>query len=211
MSTRKSPNPPRPRVLVSRSADTNKNISRNADSVRTRLKNGARIVTVAGGEQPIELSDKDLIGSNQEWTLRIIGKSNVRIHLSAPLPENIHIVATDSSFVEVTGKVTIHAYTHATVHAFDECAVHARNFATVSVCDSALAVAVDDAVVTAYDRARVRAAGSARITAVDHTSVHLCEAAHASVCRGVRVTGPSRTNLYAVRAEGRTQPLVHEQ
>ncbi|MBP2527535.1 MULTISPECIES: hypothetical protein [Rhodococcus] len=205
--TRKSPNT-RPRVLVSLAQDEPK-VSRNADSIRDRLKNGAKLVVVNTGAETIDLTDKDLVGSGQDWTLRITGTSSVRIHLTTPLPANAQIVATDTSFVEATGHVTVHAYTRATVHAFDQCTVHARNHAVVSVCDWASALAVDDAVISAYDTARVNASGRAQVTAGDSTSVHLSESARASVCRGVRVTGPARANLHASRSAGRSQQAAH--
>lgn len=185
-----------PRVLVSRTLDEPRKVSRTADSVRDRLRTGAQLVLVATGDQIIELSDKELAGAGQQWTLRIVGMSRVRIHMSTPLPATAQIVATDRSFVEVTGHVTVHAYTHATVHAFDECTVHARNVAVVSACDSSAVVAVDDTVITAYDSARVYASDRARVIAADSTSVHLSGDAHASVVRGVRVTGPARSNLH---------------
>ncbi|TCN53475.1 hypothetical protein EV641_106119 [Rhodococcus sp. SMB37] len=185
-----------PRVLVSRSVEERQKVSHNADSVRERLRNGTRLVVVDSGDQVIELSDKELAPATHDWTLRIVGMSTVRIHLATPLPDTAQIVATGRSFVEVTGHVIVHAYTHATVHAFDQCTVHARNFASVSACDSAAVIAVDDAEISAYDSARVYASNRAQVTAVDSSSVHLSGDAHASVVRGVRVTGPARSNLH---------------
>lgn len=194
MSNRKAPRS-HPRVLVSRSADERPRVSRNADSVRERLRNGARLVVVDNNDQVIDLSEKEL-AAKHDWTLRIGGTSRVRIHLAAPLPDTAQIVATGGSFVEVTGRVTVHAYTHATIHAFDCCAVHARNHAVVSACDSVEVVAVDDTVISAYDNVRVDASGRARVTATDAASVHLSGDASASVVPGVKVTGPSRANLH---------------
>ncbi|WP_137725622.1 hypothetical protein [Prescottella subtropica] len=185
-----------PRVRVSRIDDRRApKVSRDVESVRRRLAAGAKLIVVDTGDDVIELNDADLRASGQHWTLRIAGNSTARIHCSAPLPDRVQIVATDSAFVEVTGRVTIHAYTNATVHAFDECVVHAWNFAVVSVCDTSTVVAGDDTVVTAYDSAGVRASGRARVSAGDATAVHLDEDASAAVQRGVRVTGPSRSNL----------------
>lgn len=202
MSTRKAPTAHRPRVLVSRIADEHKKVSRNADSIRERLKNGAKLVIVDTGGQAIELVDRDLVGAGQDWTLRIIGLSSVRIHLSTPLPANAHLVATGGSFVEVTGQGTLHAYTHSRVHAFGAWTVHARNFSDVSVCDSCTAVAMDDTTIASYDTAHVDASGRSRVTGTDQSSMHLSEDAQGSVTRGVKVTGPSRSNLYATRPIG---------
>ncbi|MET4614121.1 hypothetical protein ABIC28_005134 [Rhodococcus sp. PvR044] len=201
MSTRNATTPP-PRILVSRITDQHKKVSRNADSVRERLKNGAKLVIVDTGDQTIELLDKDLVGAGQDWTLRISGTSTVRIHLSTPLPKGAQIVATGGSFVEVTGQGTLYAYTRSRVHAFGEWTVHARNFADISVCDSCTAVSMDDTTVTAYDTAHVDASGRSRVTGTDQSSMHLSEDAHGSVTRGVKVTGPSRSNLYATRPTG---------
>ena len=191
------------RVLVSRSLDERQKVSRNADSVRERLRNGTRLIVLDSGEQVIELSDKELAAATHEWILRIVGISKVRIHLTAPLPPTAHIVATGRSFVEVTGHAAVHAYTHAIVHAFDQCTVHARNFAVVSACDSSVVIAVDDAEIAAYDNARVYASDRVRVTATDSSAVHLSGEAHASVVRGVRVTGPARSNLHV------TRPALH--
>lgn len=191
----------RPRVLVSRQADSIQRVSRNADSVRARLKNGEQLVILSTGDDVVELTDKELRGAGQSWVLRIVGRSNVRIRLTTPLPRTAQIVATDRAFVEATGCVTVHAYMHANVHAFDECVVRARNFAQVSACDFTQVDAIDEVTVFAFDQARVRAGGQVRVSAIDQTSVHLLETAHASVRRGVRVTGPSRSNLQVERVK----------
>lgn len=185
-----------PQVLVSRMEDQPAvKVSRDANAVRQRLTAGAGLIVVDTGGETIELGDKELRDAGQDWTLRIIGKSKVRIHRSTPLPRKAQIVATDLTFVEITGHVTIHAYTRATVHAFDKCTVHARNNTTVSACDSVSVAAVDQAVIAAYDAAHVHASGQARVTAVDLTSVYLDDAATASVQRSVSVSGPARLNL----------------
>ncbi|WP_404316384.1 hypothetical protein [Prescottella equi] len=185
-----------PQVLVSRVGDQPAvKVSRNANVVRQRLAAGASLVVIDTGGETIELGDKELRDASQDWTLRIIGTSKVRIHRSAPLPRTAQIVATDGSFVEITGHVTLHAYTHTTVHAFDKCTVHARNNTTVSACDAVTVIAVDEATVMAYDTAHVHASGRAVVTAGDRTSIHLDEAARASVQRSVVVTGPARLNL----------------
>lgn len=197
-TTRKSrkPRSRHPQVLVSRIGDQPTiKVSRDANAVRQRLAAGAAVVVIDTGAETIELGDKELRGACQDWTLRIIGKSKVHIHRSTPLPRTAQIVATDGSFVEITGHVTLHAYTHATVHAFDKCTVHARNNTTVSACDDVTVVAVDQATVIAYDTAHVHASGRAVVTAGDLTSVHLDEAARASAERSVSVTGPARLNL----------------
>lgn len=194
MSSKQAPRS-HPRVLVSRSVDERRKVSRNADSVRERLRNGAQLIVVDSGDRVIDLSEKEL-RAKHEWTLRIVGTSKVRIHLSAPLPATAQIVATGRSFVEVTGRVTVHAYTHATVHAFDQCTVHAWNYAAVSACDSVVVVAVDDTEIAAYDHARVDASDRARVTAADSSSVRLSGDASAAVARGVKVTGPARANVH---------------
>lgn len=189
-----------PQVLVSRMEDRPAvKVSRDANAVRQRLAAGASLIVVDTGGETIELGDKELRDAGQDWTLRIIGKSKVRIHRSTPLPRKVQIVATDLAFVEITGHVTIHAYTRATVHAFDKCTVHARNNTTVSACDSVSVAAVDQAAITAYDAAHVHASGQTRVTAGDLTSVYLDDDARASVERSVSVTGPGRLNLTVCR------------
>lgn len=187
------------RVQVSR-ADEAQTACRSAGSIRDRIGSGAPEIYVLPGADAIALSDADL-ASDHEWVLRIGGKSRVRIYLSTPLPPHCQIVATDGAFVEVTGAASVHAYTRSTVHAFDETTVHARNKAAVSACNTAIVRAADDSVVNAYDAADVRASGRARVTAADTACVYLCEDAHAWVQRGVRITGPSRTNLSLLSAD----------
>lgn len=182
-----------PRVRVSRAEDM-PTPSRSAGSIRDRIRGGVAEIYVLAESDSITLGDADLV-ADRAWVLRIAGNSRIRICLSTPLPHHCQIVATDGSFVEVSGVATVHAYTRATVHAFDRTKVHARNRAAVSACDSAIVRAADDSVVHAYDAADVRASGRARVTATDSACVYLCEDAHAWVQRGVRVTGPSRRSL----------------
>lgn len=195
MNTRKT-TPGRARVAVSRAEEKRRCVSGSAQSIRDRLRSGAREISVITTSDAISLGDADFADSSgQSWVIRFLGKSEARIFLSAPLPDRCQIVATDGSFVEVSGCAVVHAYTRASVHAFDAATVHARNRSAVSACNFASVRASDDAIVDAYDETSVRAGGRACVTAMDHSSVHLTEDAHAWVRRGVRVTGPGRANV----------------
>ena len=85
-----------PRVYVSR-VQAPPRISRNADSIRERLRNGAKTVVVDTAGQLIELDDKTFASAGDEWTLRFTAGSQARIHLDSPLPATAHIVATDAT------------------------------------------------------------------------------------------------------------------
>lgn len=99
-----------PRVCVSR-VQAPSHISRDADSIRERLRSGAKTVVVDTAGQLIELDDKTFASAGDEWTLRFTAGSQARIHLDSPLPATAHIVATDATTVEVTGQVHVWAYT----------------------------------------------------------------------------------------------------
>lgn len=144
-----------PRVYVSR-VQTPPRISRNTDSIRERLRSGAKTVVVDTAGQLIELDDKTFASAGDEWTLRFTAGSQARIHLDSPLPATAHIVATDATTVEVTGQVHVWAYTHATVTAFDRCKVIAHNHAFIRACDHSTVWADDNVVVYAYDEATVK-------------------------------------------------------
>ncbi|WP_051461408.1 hypothetical protein [Tomitella biformata] len=163
-------------------------------AIRKRLKTGAKTVLVDTDGQVLELTDADLVAAGQSWTLRIVGQSQVRIHLQKPLPRTAQLVATDASFVEVTGHVAVHAYTRATVHAFDHCVVYARNRVTVLACDQASVNAQDEAEVFAYDKARVRAKGHSVAVCAGIGELFLEDQASGIVSSGVAVGGPSQGN-----------------
>lgn len=192
MSTRDQPRR-RPRVQVSLTATTR--VSTTAESVRSRLCNGAQTVAVNTGEQVITLDDQTFAGAGHRWTVKLIGQSQVRLHCTTPLPETAQIVATDSVAVEVTGCAQIYAYTTATVTAFDDALVIARNRVQVSVCDRARVRAADTVHVRAYDTAYVRAGDQSCVEATDNATLALYDQATAMVTRGVIVRGPSRGNI----------------
>ncbi|MDT2007224.1 hypothetical protein FXW78_26700 [Rhodococcus opacus] len=175
-----------PRVYVSR-VQAPPRISRNADSIRERLRNGAKTVLVDTAGQLIELDDETFASAGDEWTLRFTAGSQARIHLDSPLPTTAHIVATDATTVEVTGQVHLWAYTHATVTAFDQCRVVAHNHAFIRACDRSSVWADDNVVVHAYDEATVQAK--------DHAILALSDEAHAVVETAVVVRGPARKNV----------------
>ena len=175
-----------PRVYVSRS-QARPQISHNADSIRERLRNGAKTVVVDTAGQLIELDDKTFASAGDEWTLRFTAGSQARIHLDSPLPATAHIVATDATTVEVTGQVHVWAYTHATITAFDQCRVIAHNHAFIRACDHSTVWADDDVVVHAYDEATVQAR--------DHAILALSDEARAVVETAVQVRGPARKNV----------------
>ncbi|TQC46068.1 hypothetical protein EEB14_28255 [Rhodococcus sp. WS4] len=175
-----------PRVDVSR-VQAHPRISRNADSIRERLRNGARTVVVDTAGQLIELDNKTFASAGDEWTLRFTAGSQARIHLDSPLPATAHIVATDAATVEVTGHVHLWAYTHATVTAFDQCRVVAHNHAFIRACDHSAVWADDNVVVHAYDEATVQAR--------DHAILALSDEARAVVETAVVVRGPARKNV----------------
>ncbi|MGW4340425.1 hypothetical protein ACWEK5_47830 [Rhodococcus koreensis] len=175
-----------PRVYVSR-VQAPPRISRNPDSIRERLRNGAKTVVVDTAGQLIELDDKTFASAGDEWTLRLTAGSQARIHLDSPLPATAHIVATDATTVEVTGQVHVWAYTHATVTAFDRCRVIAHNHAFIRACDHSTVWADDNVVVHAYDEATVEAR--------DHAILALSDEARAVVETAVEVRGPARKNV----------------
>lgn len=181
----------RPRVRVSRQQH-GRPIVRTSAAIRRQLKAGAQTVIVDTGGKVIDLADADLAGAGQSWTLRIIGRSSVRIHLETPLPRTAQLIATDASFVEMTGLVALHAYTRATVHAFDRCTVYARNRTTVLVCDEATVSAQDDAEVFGYDSARVLAKGRSTAVCVGDGELFVEDEASGLASVGVTVGGPAR-------------------
>lgn len=193
-----------PRVQVSRQPYERATVE-TAAAIRDRLTTGAQTVLVDTKGQVLELSDADLVGSGQGWTLRIVGPSNVRIHLQRPLPRTAQLIATDASFVEATGHVTLHAYIRATVHAFDHCVVYARNRATVLACDQASVSAQDEVEVFAYDWARVRAKGNSTAVCAGMGELFLEDQASGLVSSGVVVGGPSQGNVGPLSTEDAIQ------
>lgn len=185
---------PRPRVQVS-CRKHKPAVVRTTASIRRQLKTGARIVHVDTEGQIIELTDTDLVGAGQSWTLRIVGRSSVRIHLETPLPRTAQLVATDASFVEITGRVALHAYTRATVHAFDRCAVYARNRTTVLVCDKASVSAQDEVEVFGYDLSRVRAKDCSTVVCAGDGELFVEDQASGLVSVGVTVGGSAWRNV----------------
>lgn len=182
------------RVKVSRQQYGGVAVSTSA-AIRRQLKKGAQTVLVDTEGQVLELDDKDFVSAGQSWVLRIVGSSNVRIHLQRPLPRTAQLIATDASFVEATGHVTIHAYTRATVHAFDHCVVYARNRVRVLVCDEVSVSAEDEVEVFAYDVARVRAKGYSTAVCDGSGELFVEDQASGLASANVTVGGPSQGNV----------------
>ncbi|WP_054247825.1 hypothetical protein [Rhodococcus opacus] len=171
-------------------------VSRNSDSVRERLRTGATTVVVDSAGSEIELDDRTFAkAKTNEWTIRIIGTSLVRIHLDTPLPETAQIVATDAARLQITGRVRLFAYTNTVVDAFDDCIVIARNHAGINACDNTQINATDNTFVCAYDSAVVYAEGDAVVHASGDAHLVLRDNARATTQRGVTVQGPSRGNV----------------
>lgn len=191
-----------PRVQVSRQQYERAAVD-TAAAIRQRLTTGAKTVLVDTKGKVLELADADLVGAGQSWTLRIVGPSNARIHLQAPLPRTAQLIATDASFVEATGHVTLHAYTRATVHAFDHCVVYARNRATVLACDQASVNAQDEVEVFAYDRARVHAKDNATAVCAGMGELFVEDQASGLASANVTVGGPSQGNVGELPDRGR--------
>ncbi|MFV9454723.1 hypothetical protein ACNJ7E_14910 [Rhodococcus sp. NM-2] len=195
MSTSQTKTPAKRRRSPARQQRTEQ-VSRNSDSVRERLRTGATTVVVDTAGSEIELDDRTFAkAKTNEWTIRIIGTSLVRIHLDTPLPETAQIVATDAARLQITGRVRLYAYTNTVVDAFDDCIVIARNHAGINACDSAQVNATDSAFVNAYDNAVVYAEGDAVVHASGNAHLVLRDGARATTERGVTVHGPSRKNV----------------
>ncbi|QSE88061.1 hypothetical protein JWS13_05240 (plasmid) [Rhodococcus pseudokoreensis] len=195
MSTSQTKAKARPRRSPTRQQRTAQ-VSKNSDSVRERLRTGTTSVVVDTAGSEIDLDDRTFAKARtDEWTIRIIGTSLVRIHLDTPLPETAQIVATDAARLQITGHVRLYAYTNTIVDAFDHCGVIARNHATINACDNAQVNATDSTFVNAYDNAVVYAEGDAVVHAGGNTHLVLSENARATTQRGVTVHGPSRKNV----------------
>ncbi|MDI9938804.1 hypothetical protein QM806_25790 [Rhodococcus sp. IEGM 1351] len=195
MSTSQTKTPAKRRRSPARQQRTEQ-VSRNSDSVRERLRTGATTVVVDTAGSEIELDDRTFAkAKTNQWIIRIIGTSLVRIHLDTPLPETAQIVATDAARLQITGQVRLYAYTNTVVDAFDHCVVIARNHAGINACDNTQINATDNTFVHAYDSAVVYAEGDAVVHASGNTHLVLRDSARATTQRGVTVQGPSRKNV----------------
>lgn len=182
-----------PTVLVSRREHPD--AVSTAAGLRRRLRAGAQTVAIDTAGELIELADADLAGSTRPWTLRITGSTRARISLELPLPRSTQIMATDASFVEMTGPVVLHAYTRATVHAFGRGTVYARGRSTVLACDHTEVSAQEEAEVFGYDWARIRAQGRSRAVCVGVGELYVEGQVSGLVADTVAVQGPARANV----------------